>query len=234
MFKAIADTYRRLETGKVGDFGTSIATPAKRRWSLVHFHLFDHAILRGFWTNTAEVAPGVWRANQPSPARIARYRAMGIGTIINLRGVSRMSYYLLEKQACIENGIALETVTLFSRDIAKRKDYLALLDLFDTLEKPFLFHCKSGADRAGLAAALYLLHTQNVPVAVARKQLSVRYLHIRWSLTGILDHMLDVYESDTARLGPIPVRTWLEHHFDENAIKRSFLTLRSKKPAPSR
>ena len=34
-------------------------------------------------------------------------------------------------------------------------------------------HCKSGADRAGLASALWLLHVERRPVAEAMKQLSL-------------------------------------------------------------
>ena len=222
MFRAIAERYRQLETGQVGDFGTDISTPAKRRASLVHFHLFDHAFLRIFWTNLAEIAPGVWRSNQPSPSRIARHAAQGIRTIISLRGDSRLSYKLLEEDACRKHAIAFHTLTLYSRGAAPRDQLLALLDLFDTLERPFLFHCKSGADRAGLASALYMLHAERRTVAEARKQLSFRYLHVRASLTGILDHMLDVYEADLARLGPMPVRTWITQHYDPAAIEASF------------
>lgn len=230
MFRAIAEKYRQLETGKAGDFGTNISTPAKRRWSLVHFHLFDHAFFRVFWTNMAEIAPGVWRSNQPSPGRIARYAQQGIRTIISLRGTSRLSYHLLEAEACRKHGIAFRTVTLFSRGPAPRDQILELLDLFDTLERPFLFHCKSGADRAGLAAALYLMHVENKPVSEARKQLSLRYLHVRASLTGVLDYMLDVYEADMARLGPVPLRTWIAEHYDPAALEASFRAGRGLPP----
>ena len=40
-------------------------------------------------------------------------------------------------------------------------------------------HCKSGADRAGLMSALYLILNQNVPVDKAKDQLSFKYLHLK-------------------------------------------------------
>lgn len=58
------------------------------------------------------------------------------------------------------------------------------------IDGPFLMHCKSGSDRAGLASALYLLD-QGRPVAEARKMMSLRYLHLANSDAGILDVMLE-------------------------------------------
>ena len=63
-------------------------------------------------------------------------------------------------------------------------------DLFNSIEKPALMHCKSGADRAGLMAALYVLIHCKKPVAEAMKQLSLRYLHVRQAKTGMLDSFL--------------------------------------------
>ena len=142
-------------------FGNDISTPAGRRSAVLHFHLMDHAYLRVFWTNLAQIAPGVWRSNQPSPRRIARYSRMGISNIITLRGDKPKSHHLLEAEACDTHGINLHAVSLSARKLVAPKHLLALLDLFDTLEKPFLMHCKSGADRAGLASALYFWYRSN-------------------------------------------------------------------------
>ena len=40
-----------------------------------------------------------------------------------------------------------------------------------------VMHCKSGADRAGLMSALYLILNQDVSVDKAKNQLSLKYLH---------------------------------------------------------
>ena len=94
-------------------------------------------------------------------------------------------------------------------------------DHFDTLPRPFLMHCKSGADRAGLASALYLLDQCGASVGDAREMLSFRYLHLRRTATGVLDHMLDLY---AARLndGPIPVRAWIANEYDPEAVAASW------------
>ena len=86
---------------------------------------------------------------------------------------------------------------------------------------PFLMHCKSGADRTGLVATLYLMVKEGQPVAEARKQLSFRYLHIRRTSTGILDHFFDVYEARNAQ-APIAIEEWIKTEYDRDALTESF------------
>ena len=65
--------------------------------------------------------------------------------------------------------------------------------LFDSLEGPSLMHCKSGADRAGLMSALYMLIVKNVGARQALEQLSFKYLHVKQAKTGLLDAFLASY-----------------------------------------
>ena len=227
MSKTLKQRFKDLEYGRVGSFGNDVSTPRTRRLAYWHFQLFDHAFLRGLWTNLAEIAPGVWRSNQPSPRRIETYKKMGIKTILSLRGNpnSPISFMLLEKQACADQGIELVTTSLSARSLADKQIYIDLLDLLDTLEPTFLLHCKSGADRAGLVSALYLLHVKGAPLDEARKQLSLRFIHLKSTKTGILDHLLNCYEADIKRLGPMPIRAWFETHYDKTAISESFSPL---------
>jgi len=214
---------RRLRTS----FGNDISTPQGRRAAIWHFHLMDHAFLRVLWSNLGQVAPGVWRSNQPSQGRIQRYAEMGIKTIMNLRGDARSSHYLLEEEACREHGITLVAVPLAARRLVPRQHLLELLELFETVERPFLMHCKSGADRAGLAAALYMMHIEGKTVEEARRQLSLRYLHLKNDHTGVLDFMLDRYAAETAEAA-IPIRAWIETRYDHKALNAAFAE--SRKP----
>ena len=225
MFRNIAVKLKQMEKRLDDSYGSDFSSPQARRNAWRHFQWLDHAILRVFWTNLAEVSPGVWRSNHPSPARVEKYKAMGINTILNLRGTNRRSHYMFEKEACDANGIELIALRLKARSLSDPQAYLDLLDLFESTEKPFLFHCKSGADRAGLAAALYLMHVQGTPVAEAKKQLSLRFIHFKSFKTGILDHMLDAYEADTMS-EDIPIRDWISTRFDPVALTREFDTAR--------
>jgi len=56
-------------------------------------------------------------------------------------------------------------------------------------QKPILIHCREGADRTGLASALYLAAIKKAGEAVAEGQLSIRYGHI--SLPFIPEYAMD-------------------------------------------
>jgi protein tyrosine/serine phosphatase len=89
------------------------------------------------------------------------------------------------------------------------------------IDRPTLIHCKSGSDRTGLFCALYLILRENVPVADARHQLSLRFGHIRLTKTGILDHLFDQYLEYDAR-SPMPFAEWLDTVYDPEALVASF------------
>lgn len=209
----VLDAERAFRAGWGGD----LSTPAGRRAAHLHLYLADHHLFRTVWTNLAEFAPGAWRANQPSPAQLARYKARGIRSVLNLRGASGQSFGLLEEEACAQLGLTLLTCGLAARTLVARGRLLALLDIFETIERPFLMHCKSGADRTGLAAALYLLHIEGAPVDVAARQLHWRFAHLRHAPTGVLDHMLDAYARDRRQSG-IAIRDWIAQTYDPRAL----------------
>lgn len=207
-------------------FGKDIGTPRQRFLSHLHFQFVDHAALRHFWHNMEEIAPGVWRSNQPDARRLARYKAMGIRTVLSLRGTPLTAHYLFEKEACETLGLTLVTTELHARKPATREAILRLFDLFRQVERPFVMHCKSGADRAGLASALYLL-ARGATVAEARRQLSFRFLHLKSGRTGVLDHILDLYEARLAE-GPIGIEDWIATEYDPAAVAESHARLKGK------
>ncbi|MEO0903503.1 MAG: dual specificity protein phosphatase family protein [Pseudomonadota bacterium] len=217
IFKALDDKERAFRRS----FGHDITDPKERKRSHWHVRWLDHGILRTYWHNFAKVSEGVYRANQPDDKRFEAYAAMGIKTVLNLRGVHKQPHYLFEVESCERLGLNLVTVHLSARNAPKVEKLKQMLDAFDTMERPFLMHCKSGADRTGLAAALYLMVKEGRSVAEVRNQLSFRYLHIRRSSTGILDHFLDVYEARNAQ-SPVNVRDWIENEYDPDALTTSF------------
>jgi len=217
LFSRLKDAERNLDRS----LGYDISTPAARKRAYRHYQYVDHGILRRFWTNLHEISPGVWRSNQPNRERIQKYQEMGIRTLLNLRGTNKRSPYLFEEEACKDFGLTMISHGLTARSLVKSEVLLELLDTFETIERPFVMHCKSGADRAGLAAALFKLHIDNSSIQEAREQLSFKYLHIRASHTGILDYMLDVYEDDY-RENPLSIRDWIATRYDNVDIIKSY------------
>lgn len=193
----------------------------RRGWRDWHdLILKDHGFLRLAWHNLHEIAPGVWRSNQPSPARIHQAADRGIKTILNLRGPRSDGGWRLEKEACDARGISLVDFTIRSRavpDAATIKDADAV---FSRIEYPLLMHCKSGADRAGIMSALYLLLRENATAAEAAAMLSLKYLHVRQAKTGLLDAFVAEFAKAEARGKTF--RDWVAQDLDPEAIHQSF------------
>lgn len=222
MLRPFFNRLHEIERRFSRSFGTDITTPQGRRQAKWHFYLSDHGILRGVWTNLHQIAPGVWRSNQPSVARLHRYKAMGIKSILNLRGEDIFSFYLFERETCAELGITLIDVKIYARSLVPRERYLEIFEIFDRIEKPFVLHCKSGADRAGLVSALWLLDQEGATLDQARAMLSLKYMHLKRTRTGLMDFLLERYGADNAA-SPISVRDWFATRYDPEEITAAFV-----------
>lgn len=184
--------------------------------------LVDHGIFRLAYLNLHKLGETAWRSAQPAPHQIGRLARAGIRTIVNLRGARYCGSYWLEQKACTRHGVRLVDYQVRSRAAPSREEVLGARELFKHLEGPVLFHCKSGADRAGLMSTLYLIAVEGVPVDVARRQLDWRFGHIRQSDTGVLDYFFERYLEDNAR-APIEFFHWVETVYDADQVKQSFV-----------
>ena len=89
------------------------------------------------------------------------------------------------------------------------------------LPKPFVLHCKSGADRAGLVSALYLIAEKKKSVHEAKRQLSFKYLHLDFTKTGILDYIFGVF-SERLEIGNINFMDWLKKEYNAEILNSSY------------
>jgi protein tyrosine phosphatase (PTP) superfamily phosphohydrolase (DUF442 family) len=183
--------------------------------------LMDHGIVRVVYANRTRVSPELWRSSQPTPRHIAQFAASGGRTVVNLRGGREHGSWPLEKEACDRHGLTLVDFVLRSREAPAREVILSAQSFFEGLEYPILVHCKSGADRAGLFSALYLLVHEKRSLAEARRQLSLRFGHFRYAKTGILDAFLETYARDGEANG-LAFLDWVERVYDPEALTRDF------------
>ena len=189
-----------------------------RRWLNALF--VDHALFRLVWRNWGVVEAGrLYRSNHPLPWQIrAAVRRHGIRTIINLRGHRQdCGADALSRAEAARLGVTLIDAPFESRGAPHRDRIERLVALLPNLREPILIHCKSGADRTGLIAAVWLL-LQGRPPAEAMRQLSLRYGHFAAARTGILDAFVALY----AKAWPKPFLQWLREDYDEAALRRDF------------
>lgn len=197
-------------------------TQRERLRAFLDMWLVDHGFIRDIYCNLHRISENAWRSAQPAPRHLARAKRLGVRTVLNLRGRrDTCGSYILEREACQRLGLALVDFPIRSRSPLDRDTLKAAAELFPQLEYPILMHCKSGADRAGLMATLYLHLHEGVPMRRAMGQLSLRYGHIRHAKTGVSDFLFETYLKASAA-SPIAFADWVASHYDPQELARQF------------
>ena len=125
--------------------------------------------------------PGeLYRSAQPTGKDIENYaRDMGIKSIINLRGENLNDAWYQEEVATAKAlGITHINFRMKAARELTNEQALELIEVMRNAPKPLLIHCRAGADRTGLAAALYIAAIAKGSEFKAEYQLSLRYGHL--------------------------------------------------------
>ncbi len=212
------------KASKSGDVVFASSTDRRRAYWRMLF--LDHGFFRYLYLNLHRVGENAYRSAQPAPRHVRRFKRMGVRTVINLRGGIDLPATRLEKEACAKAGLAYRETTLKSRDAPKAEAVEAAIRLLEEVEYPALWHCKAGADRAGLMSAIYLMAIEGKPAAEAKKALSLGYGHVRAGPTGMLDVFIEAFEraeaAAAARGETLRFRDWVRRDYDRLAVIRSF------------
>jgi protein tyrosine/serine phosphatase len=125
------------------------------------------------------VAQQVYRSAQPTAADLRKYAAEHhLGSIINLRGAEKGSaWYDDEIATASALGLKHYDFRMSASQALTQPEAAELVALLEHAEKPVLVHCNWGADRTGLASALYLAAIAKQGEAAAEAQLSLRFGH---------------------------------------------------------
>ena len=112
-----------------------------------------------------------------------------IQSIVNLRGKNPGdSWYREETNISAEHNIKHYDISLSSSRGPAEEDIRRLVQIFKSAPRPVLIHCQAGADRSGLAAAIWKVVVDKEPKLEAEKQLSIFYGHLPIGKTSALDH----------------------------------------------
>jgi hypothetical protein len=133
-----------------------------------------------YGSNLGVVDPGrVIRAAQPTQQLHKIIQGYKLASILNLRGGSHKDrWYVDEVREAQNSGVAFFDLTLSATRRPTRSELLRLIDFFESCPYPLLIHCKSGADRTGMAAAVYRMVRLNEPPDKARGAFSLYYSHV--------------------------------------------------------
>ena len=189
-----------------------------RAWASLLFA--DHGLIRPVYWNSSQVADGIWRGPQPNPLHLRTLARRGFKSILNLRGQTPYGSYALEARAARRLGLQMTDLPLYSGMAPLKAQIHALKKAFDSAPRPMLVHCKSGADRTSFAATAYLLMCGTSP-ALALRQMSHRYGHMKSGKAGILDAFFAAYIADTIHQ-PMDFMTWVDESYDPQLLERQF------------
>jgi protein tyrosine phosphatase (PTP) superfamily phosphohydrolase (DUF442 family) len=148
-----------------------------------------------FEGNLGVVDPGlVMRSAQPTAQLSDWAKRYRLKSILNLRGGGPDDWwYGLEIKSSRENGVTYYDLPLSATRRPTRRELLQLIDLLDGCSYPLLIHCKSGADRTGLASALYRMVRRGEPPESALASFSIEFGHVPFFGTEHLHEPLQEY-----------------------------------------
>lgn len=133
----------------------------------------------------------VYRSAQLSTSSFqALVQERKIKTILNLRGAQKEApWYHAERLVATTLGVTYIDLPLSANEEPNDETLDRLVATMRTADKPLLIHCEGGADRSGLAAALYRRVIEGASYEKAAAELSFRYGHFPWltSRTGAMD-----------------------------------------------
>jgi len=148
-----------------------------------------------FLGNLAVVDPGqVMRSAQPTTQLTRWARDYQLKSVLNLRGGSPADWwYGQEIRSAFETGVTYYDLPLSATRRPTRRELLQLIDLLNHCPYPLLIHCKSGADRTGLASALYRMVRRGESPESALEAFSIEFGHIPFFGTEHLHEPLQEY-----------------------------------------
>lgn len=151
--------------------------------------------------NEGTIAPGeAYRSAQLGGAALRELiHELGVRSVVNLRGENDTAWYRDEVAACRAAGVAHYDVRLSARELPDPGEALKLVEVLCAAPRPLLLHCKSGADRTGLAASVFLIECKGMaPDRARRVGLTPWHGHLPVGATAAMDRFLALYRN-TAR-----------------------------------
>jgi protein tyrosine/serine phosphatase len=143
--------------------------------------------------NFHPITPGeAYRSAQLDQDELKYYiHKFDIHSIINLRGKNTGElWYRKEIATCKKLDLKHYDLGLSAGRKPSSREIKELLRLFKIAPCPVLIHCQGGADRSGLAAALWKMIIDGSPKSIAQEQLSIRFGHMPFGPTQALDVFL--------------------------------------------
>ncbi|HEX6812311.1 MAG TPA: sulfur transferase domain-containing protein [Planctomycetota bacterium] len=150
-------------------------------------------------TGLREPVPGVWRSPQPGEDELARrIDRLQLRSVVSLRGDGDGT--ASSRRAAENGGASFFHVPMSATRMPAPETLLDLWRIAGQAERPVLLHCRAGADRTGLASAIFVLYDTG-DLDAARGELSLLpHGHLGFTATGAMDAVLDGFAPYAGKL----------------------------------
>jgi protein tyrosine phosphatase (PTP) superfamily phosphohydrolase (DUF442 family) len=142
-----------------------------------------------------------YRSAQPSPAFLEKVvRENHIASILKFNRAVESSWSEDEFAEAKKLGVEMFYIPIGVSELPTRPDMIRIISALDHAPRPILVHCKTGADRTGLAAVLLAMQAGESFAQAKDAQLRLRFGHIG-HLGDDVDDILSQYDQDRAAEG---------------------------------
>ncbi|HOD36710.1 MAG TPA: tyrosine-protein phosphatase [Syntrophales bacterium] len=141
----------------------------------------------------------LYRSAQPTGVDLETIvKTYGIESVLNLRGKSPgQNWYDNELIVSEDCGLKRTDISMSAGRLPHRSEVLSLLDAYRDLPRPILVHCMAGADRTGLAAAVFAFDYMKLSKKEASRQLDVYYGHVPDMYPAMTEFFNIIYQGET-------------------------------------
>jgi protein tyrosine phosphatase (PTP) superfamily phosphohydrolase (DUF442 family) len=169
-------------------------------WLPVHYLYFNfHPILPG----------QAYRSAQPSPAFLEKVvQENHIQSILKFNRVVESSWSQDEFAEAKKLGVEMFYIPIGVSELPTRPDMIRIISALDHAPRPILVHCKTGADRTGLASVLLAMQAGESFQQAKDAQLRLRFGHVG-HIGDDVDDVLTQYDQDRAAEGK-SIRTYAD------------------------
>ena len=189
----------------------------------------DHACLRILWNNLSCVDPSAkcFRSGHPSRILLKNMRDRGVRHVLSLRGGENLAHNERERYLCEKLGLTYINIPMSSCKPPSKDTLIALSKTFEEINQPLLIHCKTGADRTGLAIGIYSLCKQRNDANKAVEHLSIKYLHFGIGNKSILKKFFKFYSEDNHK--SLKFKDWAKSQYSTKKFEEYLFNTNTRK-----
>lgn len=148
--------------------------------------------------NFHQVNPQLYRGAQPRAGGLKTLKAIGVKTIVNLRGKDEQTGAEGEEARTL--GLRYYNVPLPEFSRPKDEDVQQVMNLINAVEnQPVFVHCRHGEDRTGTIIACYRITHDGWSAVEAKKEAGK--LGMSWTQVGMKRYIDSFYKRQRPRAG---------------------------------